>query len=240
MISIVIPTLHEERRIRETLQRLRETVPGDFEIIVSDGGSKDKTVDIARTLADKVVVHTGVQKQTIAGGRNAGAAVANGEFIIFLDADVIIPKPEELFPGVLEFFAHDPTLVGLCVALDVNPVERKFGDQFFSWLINSTHWLLNNVIRLGSAMGEFQMVRRKTFIHVGGYREDLVAGEDNELFWRFNKIGRTKLVKKWTVYHSGRRAHQVGWVPLIFSWIINVISVYVRKRSLSKEWTEIR
>ena len=93
MISIVIPTLNEERRIGQTLQRLRDTLVGDFEIIVSDGGSKDKTADIARALADKVIVHSGLDRQTIAGGRNAGAKVAAGEYITFLDADVTIPNP---------------------------------------------------------------------------------------------------------------------------------------------------
>ena len=240
MISIVIPTLNEERRIGETLQRLRATLKGDFEIIVSDGGSRDKTARIARTLADKVIVHSGPERQTIAGGRNAGAKVARGEFIAFLDADVVIPNPEILFPGALELFAKKLKLLGICVMLKVYPQEFKFGDGFFSWFVNSTHRFLNNVIRMGSAMGEFQMVRRETFIKVGGYREDLVAGEDNELFWRFNKIGCTRLCSEWTVYHSGRRAHQVGWIPLIYSWLINVGSVYLFKRSVSKEWKEIR
>lgn len=240
MISIVIPTLNEARRIGETLQRLRKTVPGDFEIIVSDGGSADKTALIARSWADRVVVHKSAKKQTIAGGRNAGAKVAKGEYVVFLDADVTIPNPQQLFSGVLTLFKQQPHLLGVCVALYVDPAEEKFGDHFFSWLVNTTHRFLNNVIRLGSAMGEFQMVRRQTFMEVGGYREDLVAGEDNELFWRFNTIGRTRLCSQWVVYHSGRRAHQVGWVPLIYSWLINVGSVYLFKRSVSKEWTEIR
>lgn len=240
MISIVIPTLNEERRIGQTLQRLRDTLVGDFEIIVSDGGSKDKTADIARALADKVIVHSGLDRQTIAGGRNAGAKVAAGEYITFLDADVTIPNPAILFPGAVALFEKNKKLLGLCVALKVHPSECKRGDGFFSWLVNTVHRFLNNVLRIGSAMGEFQMVRREVFITVGGYREDLVAGEDNELFWRFNKIGRTRLCTEWVVYHSGRRAHQIGWIKLIYTWMINVGSVYIFKRSVSKEWTEVR
>lgn len=240
MISIVIPTLNEERRIAQTLQRLKDTLVGDFEIIVSDGGSKDKTVEIARALADTVIVHEGPNRQTIAGGRNAGARAATGEFIAFLDADVTIPNPEILFPGTLDLFEKNKELLGICVSVKVEPGSATLADKFFSALVYNAHVLFNNILRIGSAMGEFQMVRRETFIKVGGYREDLVAGEDNELFWRFNKIGRTRLVKKWTVYHSGRRAHQTGWFKLIYVWMVNVISVYLFKRSVSKEWTEIR
>lgn len=240
MISIVIPTLNEERRIAQTLQRLKDTLVGDFEIIVSDGGSKDKTVKIARTLADNVIVHEGSNRQTIAGGRNAGAKAATGEFIAFLDADVTIAHPKILFPGAVELFAKHIELLGLCVSVKVESALATRADKFFSALVNNAHVLFNNILHIGSAMGEFQMVRRETFIRVGGYREDLVAGEDNELFWRFNKIGRTRLVKKWIVYHSGRRAHQIGWFKLISVWVVNVISVYLFKRSVSKEWTEIR
>lgn len=240
MISIVIPTLNEERRIATTLGRLRETLHGDFEIIVSDGGSRDKTVAIARTLADKVVVHKGPKRQTIAGGRNAGAKAATGEFIVFLDADVTVPNPEKLFAGAVALFAKKSKLLGICVALKVHPEDFKFGDGFFSWLVNTTHVIMNNYIGYGSAMGEFQMVRRAVFMQAGGYREDLVAGEDNELFWRFNKIGCTRMCANWTVYHSGRRAHKVGWIPLIWSWIINVGAVFFCKRAISKEWKEIR
>ena len=76
MISIVIPTLNEEKRIATTIQKLRDSLHRPYEIIISDGASSDGTVEIARNLADGVAEHTLPYRQTIAEGRNNGAAIA--------------------------------------------------------------------------------------------------------------------------------------------------------------------
>ena len=80
MISIVIPTLNEEKIIETTLRSLR-AYSGYLEIIVSDGRSTDRTVEIARSIADTVVVHSGPERQNISKGRNRGAEVATGDIL---------------------------------------------------------------------------------------------------------------------------------------------------------------
>src|SRR5690349_13481262 len=91
--SFVIPTLKEESVLEKLLNNLKEITDFSYEIIVSDGGSQDKTQEIANRLADKLVVYKGAKRQTIAQARNMGAREASGEFLIFLDADVFIPNP---------------------------------------------------------------------------------------------------------------------------------------------------
>jgi len=84
------------------------------------------------------------------------------------------------------------------------------------------------------------MVRANAFRRVGGYNERLAAAEDHDLFRRLRKIGRTRFEKTLTVFHTGRRAHAVGWPKLLLTWAINGLSVLIFKRSASKEWEEVR
>jgi glycosyltransferase involved in cell wall biosynthesis len=66
MLSIIIPTLNEEKIIKSTLSLLKSRLKIPHELIVSDGGSNDKTVSIAKEYADKVVVFSEKNRQTIA------------------------------------------------------------------------------------------------------------------------------------------------------------------------------
>ena len=100
MLSIIIPTLNEEKSIEKTLQSIKELKDYDYEIIISDGKSKDKTVEIAKKYDAKVIVYEGTIRQTIGGGRNLGASIASGDFFVFLDADVTIPDINNFFKKV--------------------------------------------------------------------------------------------------------------------------------------------
>jgi len=64
---------------------------------------------------------------------------------------------------------------------------------------------------MGEAPGRFQMMRRSAFEKVKGYREDLITREDGDMFARLSKVGRTLYDSKLEVFHSGRRAHAIGW-----------------------------
>ena len=93
MISIIIPTLNEAKIIESTLRTLAATLTLPHEVIVSDGGSSDRTAELAARYANTVVVYSGASRQTIGEGRNDGAKVAAGDFLVFLDADCVVPEP---------------------------------------------------------------------------------------------------------------------------------------------------
>jgi glycosyltransferase involved in cell wall biosynthesis len=80
MISIIIPTLNEEKVIESTLCTLASTLTLPHEVIVSDGGSSDRTVELAAKCATALVVLSGSGRQTIVQGRNDGAKTARGDF----------------------------------------------------------------------------------------------------------------------------------------------------------------
>ncbi len=237
MISIIIPTLQEEKALGSTLSGLMAFRATASEIIVSDGGSSDRTVEIARRFTEQVIVHEGAKRQTIAQGRNVGARAAQGEFFVFLDADCLIENPDEFFASALERFSADSKLVALTARLRVLPANETFADKIVFGLTNAITGFRNNVLGKGdSPGGEFQMVRRAAFEAAGGYREDLVTCEDRDLFARLAKLGGVISAPELTVFHTGRRAHNVGWPRLISIFLANTISFRLRGKAFSKEW----
>lgn len=239
MISIIIPTLNEEKIIEKTLRSLRE-FKGDYEIIVSDGKSNDKTVEIAQKYADRVVVYKGESRQTIGMGRNLGATVATGEYLLFLDADIHIPNPDIFFSKLLAFFDKDKKLVAATVFLKVFPEMETWADRIFYSMTNYIALINNNIIHRGAAAGEFQMMRRETFEKTGGYNEKFAAGEDFEMFYRLSLLGKTRSISSLFVFHTGRRPHKIGWPKLLYTWFMNWSHTTFFKKPWSETWKEIR
>lgn len=240
MISIIVPTLNEEKILRQSLSELKKLSSVDFELIVSDGGSTDKTLAIAKELADTVVENISGQRQTIALGRNLGAQKARGEFLVFVDADVFIPHINDFFIQALKQFSADSKLTGLTVFLKVLPEHVTLSDRLFFWFINRFLQFSNNFLHSGAASGEFQMIRKSAFESLGGYNEKLVMGEDNDMFSRLSRIGQTKVETGLFVMHTSRRAHHSGWAKLLFLWWTNSLHNKIWKKSLSREWKVVR
>jgi glycosyltransferase involved in cell wall biosynthesis len=241
MISFIIPTLNEEKVIEKLLRNLREIKTFPCEIIVTDGGSKDKTLEIAKKYGAKIIENESGMRQTIGEGRNLGAAGATGQFLVFLDADVYIPKPEEFFNRALEDFKLRPKLLGLSGWIRVFPEMETWADYLgYVVLSDWQFYVKNNWFNIGATCGEFQMMKTEIFKKLGGYRKDLVAGEDLDLFYRISRIGKTLTDKKLLLYHTGRRPRAIGWPKLIWQWVSNALHIKVFDRAHAKEWKVIR
>jgi glycosyltransferase involved in cell wall biosynthesis len=241
MISIIIPTLNEEKVIADTIQRIKSELTLPHEIIISDGKSTDGTVEIARQYADAVVAYTGDVRQTIAHGRNAGANAAQGDFFVFLDADCTIPHPDQFFARAFENFKKYPDLVALTAWLRVLPEHETFMDKLVFNGQNIFCIFMNEVLGKGLAPGgEFQMVRAETFRKLGGFNEKLVASEDIEFFRRLSALGKVKLDRQMVVMHTGRRAHKIGWPKLLTLWFLNTMWMTFLGRAFVGEWKPIR
>jgi len=239
MISFIVPTLNEIKTIEQTL-RCVTGYSGEREVIVSDGDSKDGTIEVAREYADKVIVYDRPDRQTIAMARNMGAAAARGDYLAFLDADVVIPDINDFFETAEKDFREDERLLGLTTRYRVLPDMSTLGDSIVFTMLGLQFRLQNNFLHVGGAGGEFQMIAADAFRRIGGFNERLAAAEDMDLFRRLSKIGRTRFERDLTVYHTGRRAHAVGWPKLICEWFANSTSVFLLNRSACKEWTVIR
>jgi glycosyltransferase involved in cell wall biosynthesis len=239
VISIIIPTLKEDAFLERTLENLKG-LQLPHEIIITDGGSTDRTLDIARRYTDKVVVWGEPRRQTFGEAKNAGAALATSDYLVFIDADVTIPKPNAFFKEMVAAFETRPTLVALTVPLLPWKENHSWMDAFFCTPLNVWYIISNNLFHYGNASGEFQMVRRSVFVDAGGYREDLAGGEDTDFFNRVGRIGRTLSYWRLSVRHSCRRAHKTGWLKLYWMWARQGFSVLLLSRTAYKEWAVIR
>jgi len=240
MISFIIPTLNEDSVLEKTIKNLRRLTIVPMEIIVSDGRSTDRTQEIARQYADRLEIYAGSERQTIANGRNLGARAAKGEFLVFHDADVVILDPDAFFTRALEIFKADPKLAAITVPQRVQKEIATRADRVIYSIVNSIHRASNNLFRLGSSGGEFQMIKKEAFEILGGYNEQLVTFEDNDMFRRLAKRFKTRFAPDLPVYHPGRRSRKLGWPRLLGQWILNALSAMIFKKAITKEWKPIR
>jgi glycosyltransferase involved in cell wall biosynthesis len=239
--SIIIPTLNEEKLLPNLLKQLNNSLLKEsynFEIIISDGGSTDKTQEIAHSYADKVKVHTGKEKQNIALGRNEGFHFSNGEILIFLNGDVLLENTEKFFEYIEKHFAESDYAAMTC-KVKVFKDEERISDRIFHTLYNSYFYILN-LIGVGMGRGECQVIKRKFFELVGGNNVQLDAGEDFDLFKRIRRHGKILFTNDICIYESPRRYRKLGYSGVTWSWIRNSISIIFRNKSLSKEWEQVR
>jgi glycosyltransferase involved in cell wall biosynthesis len=234
--SIIVPTFNEERLIANTLGAIRHHLSNiDYELIVTDDGSTDRTCEIAERYADKVVRLTGT-RGTIGANRNRGARVARGEYLVFVDADTFIPRADHCFAAIAADFKNNPRLVGMTVKITFPPGEERVIDAIMHGILSRVFWFLNRVLGTGAASGEFQAIRRDAFETLHGYSESLPVGEDNELFCRLSRLGRTQVDLRLTAYTDNRRVKQLGWPRLLKLWMVNYCSVAFLHRSAATEW----
>jgi glycosyltransferase involved in cell wall biosynthesis len=239
--SIIIPTLNEEKllpRLLEVIDNADLRKKYNYEIIISDGGSSDKTLKIAEKHADIILKNKDGFNQNISMGRNVGANAANGEILIFYNGDIYIKNFEAVFTAIINSFLKHKYLAMTC-CVKVFPEEQKFVDIVFQTFYNYYFHFLN-IIGLGMGRGECHIIKKSVFYDYGGYNEDLAAGEDFDLFRRIRKDGKILFARNLTVYESPRRYRKIGHFRILFTWLINSIYIIFAKSSKSTEWKEVR
>jgi len=239
--SIIIPTINEEKLLPNLIAQLNNPVlkeKYDYEIIISDGGSSDKTIEHALVQSDVVKVHVEEKKQNIAKGINDGALYAKGEVLVFLNGDIILPGTDEFFNYIENNFAYTDYAAMTC-KVKVFKDEERISDILFHFFYNKYFHFLN-LFGIGMGRGECQVIRKKYFDLVNGNNEDLDAGEDFDLFKRIRRHGKILFAKDLCIYESPRRYRKFGYSGVTWSWIKNSISIILRNKSLSKEWEQVR
>lgn len=190
-ISVIVPALDEERRIEAALRALVEAGAW-HEVMLVDGGSRDRTVELARRVA-------GVQVLEASRGRahqmNAGARAATGDVLLFLHADVALPAD-----------ARDRVAIALADTEVVAGAFRTWtvADRQPSWLAPLLHIadLRSRYSRLPYG-DQAVFVRTTVFWRIGGFPEQPLM-EDLELSRRLRHVGRIRIVPA-RVRVSGRR-----------------------------------
>ncbi len=186
----------------QLLECLRKQRRGgnDFEIVVADAGSQDRTREIARAFGGKVV-----EGGLPAKGRNQGVRETEGDLLLFLDADVILPK------GFLEKTIKEFRERRLDIAtFPIIPLSEKRGPKIvFNFFYNYPLKVLEDKWAHG-AMG----ILVKKWLHqkIGGFDEKIKIAEDHHYVQRASKIGKFGMIKSSRIFVSLRRIKKEGWV----------------------------
>ncbi|MDE1860552.1 MAG: glycosyltransferase [Candidatus Micrarchaeota archaeon] len=223
-LSVIIPALNEEKYIPVTLAALSEQTFKDFEIIVVDGNSQDKTREIAKRCA-KVVIEEG---RGAGIARNTGARYARGDLLVFLDADT---KPSKnLLRTYYNVFKNDPTVVaatGPILPIEKTNKKIHLGYKFVTIVFVKATILMGRAALVGSNFA----VRAKAFKEIGGFDPTLITYEDWDLSARLDKVGKIVYKKKASVRTSARRAMAWGvWFYFRYH-MVNMFMYHVLKRS---------
>ena len=203
MLSVIIPALNEAENIAEVLQALAALRARGVEIVVADGGSTDKTMALARPLADHVInAPRGRARQM-----NAGAATARGDLLLFLHADCQLPP------------AADQLIV------DGLHRERKTWGRF-DVTITGKHPLLRVIGAMmsfrsrvtGVATGDQGLFVTRSLFEAAGCYPDIALMEDIALTKTLKAFGKP-LALRHRVATSGRRWEKHGvWRTIFLMW----------------------
>jgi len=191
-ISVIIPTLNEGAILGHTLERL--PLGPTLEVIVADGGSTDETCAIAKRRGAQVVVATGGR----GGQLNQGAAVAQGEILLFLHADTQLPPNFE--PLVRQTLAQPGVVAG---AFDLSIDGPGWGLRWVEWGVKwRSRWL-------HLPYGDQALFLTADRFHRMGEFAKLPIMEDFDLVQRLNRQGRLAMVPV-PVLTSSRRWQRLG------------------------------
>ena len=193
MISFVIPAHNEEALIGRTVQSIHEAVGETgraYEIIVSNDASTDRTAEIAIANGAQVV---NVEHRQISRVRNSGAALAKGDILVFVDADTILLQNTLL--AALEALNQGAVGGGCAV---------RFDGKIPLWA-TGVLYLMTFQFRLARwAAGCFIFCRREAFEAVGGFNEEIFAGEELFMSRALKTQGRFVILPE-CVISSGRK-----------------------------------
>lgn len=210
-ISVIIPTLNEERSLPQSLACLSASAP--TEIIIVDGGSTDRTLDLAQEFCART---TNARVITAPRGRasqmNEGAKASQGEVLLFLHADTQLPPYIE---RIVESALASPSVVG--GRFDVRFDNSSAWSQIISAFMNRRSRLT------GIATGDQALfVRRDVFEALGGFSE-IPLMEDIEFSRRLQQAGRITALRS-TVVTSFRRWDTQGPLrTILLMWTLRFL-----------------
>jgi glycosyltransferase involved in cell wall biosynthesis len=231
LFSVIIPTLNEEKFLPRLLASLASQTKKDFEVIVVDGSSKDKTVAGAKRFAKKlprfrIIIN---KKASLPLQRNLGAKEAKGKWFVFVDADsVLLPY---FFDRVRWFIEEqNPKLFTTWF----KPDSDISGDTLITLLANM--YIESSILfKRPIAPGPLTIVDRRTFEGVGGYNESLTFGEDYDFTTRVVSSGIPLTIFRETLYvYSLRRIRREGKLKTVQLYVKASLLVLLTKKNLTR------
>lgn len=213
-LSIVVPALNEGQIIGRLLTSLQKQKYKNYELIIVDGGSKDNTISVIKRVGKKIPkVSTVVEKRRGIGlARNVGAAHASGDYLLFLDADVVLDK-DFLKNSMAEF--EDRFLdVATCY---ITPISARLIDFVMHEAANVVMNTAQHVAPMAPGFCIFATKRMHT--RIGGFDTRLKMSEDFNYIERASRIGKFRVLKSSRIRVSVRRLDKEGRGKLVLKYV---------------------
>jgi glycosyltransferase involved in cell wall biosynthesis len=197
-VSVIIPALNEEQMLPRLLDSIKAQDFDDYEVIVADAHSTDRTREIASAAGCRVV-----DGGLPAAGRNAGAAAARGDFLFFLDADVVLP------PGFIRnvYDEMQDRYIDLATC-EIRPLSDYRLDRIIHRMMNLA--VLLNLWIDPKAFGFCIFVTKRLFERVGGFDETIYVAEDNDFVKRASMFKALRYLNSAYIMVSIRRFEKEG------------------------------
>ena len=212
-LSVIIPTLNEEKYIGHCLESLKHQIFKDFEVIVADTCSKDKTQTVAKNYGARVIL---TKRKGPAAGRNEGGKAAKGEILVFTNADVVLSK--NVLASIVKKSSKNNLVGGVC---SFYPLHGRFFDRAF-FKIGNFLSRISMKLSFTYSPAECLFVKKSTFKKIGGFREDLVFNEDNDFAKKCFDHGKFIYLKA-RVDISLRRYRKYGYFKTFRTYIGSTI-----------------
>ncbi|MEZ8168023.1 glycosyltransferase family 2 protein [Vibrio atlanticus] len=205
-VSIVVITLNEEKRISRLMEELSVQTHQEFEVIVVDSNSEDNTRGVAQAYESalpKLTVHH-MKNRGVSLGRNTGASLAQYNRILFLDADVSLPR-NFLAKALYELEEKKLEVAGVYMSSKGLPLVHKFGYGLFNAGLFTTQFFFP------TAIGACIFSTKRAHDEIGGFDEEIVLCEDCDYVKRASKTWRFRFLNM-TFGFDPRRLNQDGVV----------------------------
>ncbi|MBI2208423.1 glycosyltransferase [Candidatus Woesearchaeota archaeon] len=198
MLSIIIPTLNEEKYLPKLLDSVKNQSFKDYEIVVADYNSKDKTRQLAKKYGCRIVKGG---KPPIA--RNNGAKAAKGGILFFIDADCIMGK-DFLKKSLDEIKRKNLDAAGCYVW----PLGKRIVDKIAFALFN--FWIYATQFFYPHAPGSGIFCKKSVHEKIRGFDEKIRLSEDMDYVRRAGKHGKFRILSSVRTYTSMRRFDSEG------------------------------
>lgn len=221
-LSIVIPTLNEEKYLPKLLASLVMQTYSDFEVVVVDGDSRDKTAEIAKSFNKILSIKTIIEKERSIGlARNCGGEAAKGKYILFLDADVILDD-DFLERALIEFKYRNLDIA----TARMRPLSSRNIDFLIRILSNTTLLVCQYFFPL--AFGFCILCKKEVFDITKGFDSTIKLGEDSNFIkkaakknFKFRVLMRPKIpVSVRRLDRDGRLKTVIKYYTVVPHWIL--------------------
>ncbi len=204
-ISVIVPTLNEEEHLGFLLSSIENQSEISLETLIVDGGSKDKTAEIAKQHNARVIVLSGCGEFS---SRNWGAKKAKGELLLFTCADIVFP--DGLLLKIVERFEENPKLIALTGP--GYPFDASFSGKIEYLIYNFVRCLfarLPKPLKRFSTSTNFLVVKKDWFDKIGGFDVDEINA-DGLMGKKLLKRGEVAFFLDANVWISARRIKNMG------------------------------